>query len=379
MQISSTRKALTGLLPARLLAAVLVLVLAASCSRAAAPAPAPGNAAGTAVASAPLPNLDVPRKDLSPQELADFAAGKALFAHDFKVEEGLGPHFNAASCVACHFAPNSGGHGDMKHAARIAQIEGDVDGLPLQAIPGFAPLQPNPGQVTSMHKPPALFGLGLVEAIPDAELASQCGKDAALGIEGKANYNAGLHTHGRFGYKAHAPTLQDFIANAMSLEMGLMNPVERDPRHQRDTDAVPDPETATSTVEQISAYVRGLAPPPRAKDDPEGQKLFVETGCAHCHRPETGKNVFAFSDFCIHDLGAGFDNGLTDFDAKPTMWRTAPLWGLRFREAYFHDNRAKDLDSAIRLHAGEALKVRQRYEQLPAAQQARLQAFLRTL
>jgi CxxC motif-containing protein (DUF1111 family) len=323
--------------------------------------------------------LGLPREGLTVVELADFAAGKAQFQRQFAVADGLGPHFNAASCLDCHGTPTSGGHGDLQHAARIVGVDGDVIGMPAKAIPGFAPLQPRPGQPVSTHKPPPLYGLGLVEAVPDAWLADHCGRDPALGIGGKTNVHPRVGRVGRFGFKAHAVTLADFIGNALTLEMGVTNPVEPDPRRWRDDDAVADPEVSTPTVAQMVSYVRGLRPPGRERHDRDGEALFRSVGCATCHRPETAPGVEAFSDFCLHDLGRGFDNGLTDLNAGPSQWRTAPLWGLRFRDRYFHDNRGPSLDAAIRMHDGEAAKVRERYTQLPSPQQAQLVAFLRTL
>ncbi len=320
-----------------------------------------------------------PRADLDDAALARWHAGKVEFLRIYTAEMGLGPHFNVASCAGCHDHPTTGGHGDMAHAARLTFVNGDVDGLPQKAIPGFTPLVPAPGIPVSMHRPPPLYGLGLLEAIPDTWLASHCGDKAEDGIHGVANFNQGMHRVSRFGYKAHAVTLVDFIANAMSLEMGVTNPRERDLSKVHDADAVADPEAPTPVVDAIADYVRGLAAPQRLQADAAGEALFRKVGCATCHRPETAPGVAAFSDLCVHDMGPAFDNGIRDFLAGPRQWRTSPLWGLRFRQAYFHDDRATELDQAIRLHGGEADKVRERYQALPADQQAVLQAWLRTL
>ena len=230
-----------------------------------------------------------------------------------------------------------------------------------------------------MHRPPALFGLGLVEAIDDTYLREHCGVDKHLGIAGIANFNPGQNRVSRFGLKAHTATIRDFVGNALNLEMGLTNPVERDSRHFRDGDAVPDPEVPTSTVDLLADYVGALAPPPAPPTDPAAERLFADVGCATCHRPQTAVGVQAYSDFCLHDLGSGFDNKMNDFRATGSHWRTPALWGLRFRNKYFHDDRTGDLRTAIAVHRGEAAQVSQRFAALPTAQQEVLLQWLRQL
>lgn len=349
------------------MATAVVLV---ACRPAAAPAPA------AAQATAPAAALAGPRTGV---DAAAFARGRAIFHKEFTAAEGLGPHFNQPSCLSCHQLPAAGGHEGMAKAARISLLDQDVNGFPQQALPGYPPLTTPPGKPVSMLRPPPLFGLGLIHDLADAAIEGQCGRDAALGITGVANLNPGEGRVGRFGYKGHTSSLRNFIANALNLEMGLTNPAERDSRHFRDADAVADPELATATVDDLVTYVYGLPPPPAAAPDPVAEALFAQVGCATCHRPLTAPGVAAYSDLCVHDLGPAFDNGLTDFRAGPRQWRTAPLWGLRWRARYFHDDRAGDLADAIARHDGEAAAVRGRYAALPAADQARLLAWLKTL
>lgn len=351
-------------------------IAAAACSKAAPPAVQQFQPAAAAAATVGAGDL---RADLTADERTAALQGKGLFAKEFTAAEGLGPQFNFASCASCHDKPASGGHGDTAHSARLTLIGEDVDGLPQKHLDGYAPLQPPASAPVSMHKPPPLYGLGLFEALPDAAIADHCGADPALGIRGVANVNPGLHHVNRFGYKAHTSTLQDFIANALNLEMGITNPVERDVRHLRDQDAVPDPETPTSTVELIAAYVRALAPPPPPPADPANEKRFAELGCANCHRPQTAAGVPAYTDLCVHDLGPAFDNRMRDFLAGPSQWRTAPLWGLRWRDKYFHDDRASDLDAAVRAHGGEAAQVVGRFAALAEPDRAAFLRWLKTL
>jgi cytochrome c peroxidase len=65
--------------------------------------------------------------------------------------------------------------------------------------------------------------------------------------------------------------------------------------------------------------------------------------------------------------------------ATEEEWRTPPLWGLRDSAPYLHDGRAGTIEEAIRLHGGEASASAQRFEKLPARDQAELQFFLLSL
>ena len=50
--------------------------------------------------------------DLTPEQRAQFNAGKKIFAREFEPKDGLGPLFNSVSCAECHEAPVLGGTGD---------------------------------------------------------------------------------------------------------------------------------------------------------------------------------------------------------------------------------------------------------------------------
>jgi CxxC motif-containing protein (DUF1111 family) len=72
-----------------------------------------------------------------------------------------------------------------------------------------------------------------------------------------------------------------------------------------------------------------------------------------------------YSDFLLHDVGTG--DGIPQA-AKPeyldqstaNTFRTAPLWGLRFRRDLMHDGNSPGTEAAITRHGGEATTVRQR-------------------
>src|SRR5262245_39341487 len=60
-------------------------------------------------AAAAPPGFGHPLTGLTPAELAAFEEGKEEFEAEEGVDEGVGPVFNATSCVACHASPAVGG------------------------------------------------------------------------------------------------------------------------------------------------------------------------------------------------------------------------------------------------------------------------------
>ncbi|HUI99079.1 MAG TPA: di-heme oxidoredictase family protein, partial [Usitatibacter sp.] len=46
-----------------------------------------------------------------------------------------------------------------------------------------------------------------------------------------------------------------------------------------------------------------------------------------------------YSDLLVHDMGPGLADGVTQGEAGPSEFRTAPLWGLGQRVFFLHDGR----------------------------------------
>lgn len=354
------------------LGAALACLLVAACSRQAASA-----------------DVDMPpgglRTELSAEAKAAFDRGAAAFAREYAPPSGLGPYFNAASCATCHNLPTTGGVGpDSIQVQVLFHKPTDFVGvLQSQHIAGRQPLPVPTGGIIDRRRGPPLYGLGLLEQVTDDEMRANCDPDDKDGDGVRGHVNVNPHYDGRpgkFGLQAHTSSIRDFIGNALAGEMGITNFVNRDPAKQRDDDAVPDPEAATSVVDDLTAYVAGLAAPNPARAEPEGLAVFSRIGCATCHKPDAGKRATgAYTDLCVHGMGSKFGSGIVDFSAKGDEWRTAPLWGLRFRSTYFHDGRAKDLPSAIAMHGGESAGSAQRYAALAPAEQQALLRFLAAL
>lgn len=254
-----------------------------------------------------------------------------------------------------------------------------------------------------------LFGLGLIEAIPDDAILALAALPQVDGVSGRPSLVTDLSTGeqrvGRFGWKAQLATLLDFSGDAYLNEMGITNrlfPTENAPNGKADVlaqfDRVPDiedepdPATGRSDIDALADFQRLLAPPaPRALNAAAtaGKALFGTVGCAVCHVPElkTGphpvaalseKTVALYSDLLLHDMGA-LGDGIVQADASGREFRTPPLWGARVSAPYLHDGRAANLDRAIRSHDGEGAVARDRYIALTPTQRAQIVAFINSL
>jgi len=347
--------------------------------------------------------LGDPLPGLTPEQLAQFKAGKRAFQRAFTPQDGLGPLFNEVSCQECHEDPVLGGVGDEIeiHATKFSP-SGLCDPLFHEGGPVFqtqaTPLlqahgitnEPVPPDAAGIGRrtPSPLFGFGLVDAIPDAAILANQNTNAAYGIHGHANRTIDGRV-GRFGHKANTATLFDFNVGAYHDEMGITSarePVENTLNGTPvppDTVLGPQPNISLEEISNATVFIQFLAPPPSqiftnyqdrtlAK---RGQNLFTSLQCAGCHVPEmkTGpsavpalnyKLVALYSDLLVHDLGTN----LADIclgEAHPSEFRTAPLMGLRFHvDGLLHDASATNVQEAIERHGGEAQKSADEFKAL---------------
>ena len=253
------------------------------------------------------------------------------------------------------------------------------------------------------------FGGGLVELIPDATIQAIAAAQPAS-IRGTARFVTIHLTDGpfargqshvaRFGWKAVHASLSDFAADAYLNEMGITtthcaagtvindfaieNRANRAPTNaiingcpDDDEPGVDDDGAADNNncaggvtalhvdVAKFAFFMRNLAAPPRGVDNSNGRGLteFNREGCNGCHVTTTFTVTIngqvasfqPFSDFLVHDMGTLGDGiGVNDGDnaVQQRQMRTAPLWGLRFRNALLHDGRTSSVATAIRDHAG---------------------------
>ncbi len=341
-----------------------------------------------------------PMGDLSADEAALFAAGRALFDRDFGNADGVGaPRLNGDSCRACHFDPVIGGAGPRDvNVMRNGLVSPDGQFLPptigtilhrTTRLRGTLNAPQAEAVIFEMRQTPPLFGLGLIDAIDPNVLIQAADPDDLNGdgIRGRVSWTNGNRV-GRFGWKAQVPSLGEFIRDALSNELGLTVPF--DPTQTfgqlQDDDAVPDPETSLGQIAQLQFFVQQLAPPPRTLTDAAleaaGEQLFAPTGCAACHTPVlTGARGPAalYSDLLLHTILPATMRGIEDAGAGERDFRTTPLWGLAKTGPYWHTGEADTIEQAIALHDGEAVPSRQQFQQLTGNQRAALLAFLGSL
>ena len=283
--------------------------------------------------------------------------------------------------------------------------------------------------------PTPTFGTGLMEMIPDAAIAANQRANSTqkqnLGIKGRPNFvvngrtisgqtnnNGNDGTIARFGWKAQNKSMLLFSGEAYNVEMGISNDIfqtEREenaacqfasvPNDVQNMDAI-TPLEATTAIQNFSNFMRFLAPPTPSTTAPggatsisNGKALFTSTGCALCHTPSfttststvaalSNKPVNLYSDLLVHDMGPGLADGVSQGQAGPTEFRSAPLWGLGQRIFFLHDGRTADLVRAIHEHrsgsttqnnASEANGVIDKFDGLGETQKQDLLNFLRSL
>jgi CxxC motif-containing protein (DUF1111 family) len=331
------------------------------------------------------------------------------------------------------FVKNSNGTPDGGvHALFTIAGRTDAPGCVL-AQPDFASALANRNVIFRIPTP--TFGAGLIEQIPDsiimANQAANATQKRALGIfgrpnivlagstiSGQPNTNGNDGTIARFGWKAQNKSLLLFSGEAYNVEMGITNELFQNERNETPAcqfATTPNDITNTdghtpfdviSAVEKFSLFMRFLAPPVPSADSPggaasigRGKGLFSSVGCAMCHTPSlyTGnasvealrnQPVNLYSDLLTHDMGQELADGVTQGQAGPREFRTAPLWGLGQRIFLLHDGRTKNLLTAIDAHqsgsvftrdASEANGVVRRFNDLTESQKQDLVNFLRSL
>jgi CxxC motif-containing protein (DUF1111 family) len=365
--------------------------------------------------------LDVPLPGLTPDQLDRFNRGRAVFSRVFTDASGLGPSFNSNACAGCHEEPSVGGFGNDLDEDVETHVSVESNGVCLDLAafggpviqhhttatlqsyyPGYAaePIPPEAGTSVASRTTPALFGFGLLEAIPASTILALADPTDANGdgVRGRPSMVNGELA--RFGRKATDPTLLGFSAGAFQNEMGVTSSVAAAEQplagvpfpFSSSIDPIGGPEISDEDLSLAVDFVRFLAPPPQLHGGPDvsdGRDLFTSIGCATCHVPSlrTGPssikalsnvNVAAFTDLLLHDMGPGLAD-ICRGGASPSEFRTEPLMGLRFRSHFLHDARSVTLEDAIAQHGGEATHARDRFAGLKDNQRAALIAYLKTL
>ncbi|MEL6683784.1 MAG: di-heme oxidoredictase family protein [Pseudomonadota bacterium] len=395
--------------------------------------------------------------------------------------DGLGPLFNARSCQRCHIKDGRGHPpepGDdnaisflmrvsipapADYAAKTAELEGYLATLPdpiygeqiqdfgVQGYPAEAQIDIiyteetitlSEGETATLRRPayaltdlnygplhpdimlspriaPQMIGLGLLEAIPAADILANADPDDLNGdgISGRPNIVWSKEFDqpmlGRFGLKAGNPTIRQQSADAFAGDIGISSPLNPNGAGEC-TDLQVDCQNAIhgdgddriheiddEILDLVTFYSRNLAVPARRDvDDPQvlrGKEVFYSTGCAACHTPsfvthrlenqpeQSFQLIWPYTDMLLHDMGAGLADNRPEAMANGREWRTPPLWGIGLTEqvnghTYFlHDGRARSLLEAILWHGGEAEAQRDAVIDMPKADRDALIKFVESL
>lgn len=427
--------------------------------------------------------FSLPAANLSDTERTRFAVGNSFFKRNWvqapastTARDGLGPHFLARSCGGCHvqdgraqppdfhnplapqpFAgllirlsvPGTDAHGGPKHepvygdqfntlGIRGVQGEGDVV-LTYENIPGhYADGTPYTLEKPTYHLKnlsygdlatdamispriaPQVIGLGLLEAIPEADILANAQAQAASSgpIQGQPNYVWDAYGQrmmlGRFGWKANVASLAHQSAAAFQGDIGITSarfPAQTCTATQKDCVQAPHGANADGVeiedrvLNDVIFYQTTLAPPARrnAQDAQvlQGEKLFHAAQCAQCHRPSyrtgeplfpslsshalAGQTITPYTDLLLHDMGPALADGRPDFAASGQQWRTPPLWGIGLLPAVnnhqrlLHDGRARGVAEAILWHGGEAEPAKEQFRQMSAPDRDALVQFVESL
>jgi len=178
------------------------------------------------------------------------------------------------------------------------------------------PIQNMIGQfvvVRSQRNPTALFGAGLLDAIPDRaiEAAAKVEHPGFPAVAGRISRLKDKRI-GRFGWKAQTASLEDFVLTACAVELGLEVPG----RHQGGSPQKPEAnakglDLALEECNSLATFIRELPRPSErtpataneAHEIAAGRALFATIGCATCHTPTLGNVDGVYSDLLLHDLG----------------------------------------------------------------------------
>ena len=282
---------------------------------------------------------------------------------------------------------------------------------------GYGPLHPD--AMLSPRVAPQMIGMGLLEAIPAADILANVDPDDADadGISGRANVVwSVVHDMpmlGRFGLKAGQPTVLEQSAGAFAGDIGISSPIFtaaagdctlaqvdcQNAIHGDGDDR--GAEIDAGALDLVTYYSRNLGVPARrdvgGADVLRGKQVFYSLGCTSCHTPafvthrlqdrpeQSFQLVWPYSDLLLHDMGEGLADHRPEGRATGTEWRTPPLWGIGLTQqvsghTYFlHDGRARSLLEAVLWHGGEAEAQRDAVVTLPTVDREALIAFLESL
>lgn len=440
---------------------------------------------GSAVYDRARPAL-IPMANLSAQDKTQFYAGKALATQPWvkaptitTARDGLGPLYNARTCLSCHVRGLRGSQPEASGEAMTALVKLSLPGVdPIKGsivdpvygdqiqtrstdfftkfkssnnkrptIPAEASVtlewivepfkypdghrvdlrkprlkidswgygEPNKKLIYSLRNAPNLFGMGLLEQIPEADILAQSDPEDLdkNGISGRVNkvwdFAKQRSQLGRFGWKANRSTVKQITAAAFVHDIGITSDLFNAENCSKTQSACkelaqrdhPEVEISERLLDLSANFVEHIAVPMTSQLSQaaeQGQALFTDLGCNLCHRASyiTQKNeakaylsqqtIYPYTDLLLHDLGVGLADGRQEYSASGVEWRTAPLWGLSAEvdvkngAGYLlHDGRARSVEEAILWHGGEAQTIKDSFVGLPRSERDKLIEFVLSL
>lgn len=366
-----------------------------------------------------------------------FAADMAVFMEEEDIGQGIGPTFNARSCVDCHATVNVGGTSQITEL-RVGHTDSAGNfvnpsislGNSTNTIPNRSLVNdraicdavvervPGTENVIALRATTNTLGDGFVEAIDSNTLLAisqnqpgqSGGQIAGQFIQVPVAEANGALRGGRFGWKNQQASLLSFASDAYLNEQGVSNrfnpndlttvcKTTTDPEDQPGADGLADIDHQARFMRASLVIPRDAAQAATA-DAQTGAQLFNAIGCNICHVTSIttapagtvinqgtftvpaalgGKTIHPYSDFLLHDVGTG--DGIVQNGGQSTAnkMRTSPLWGLRFKDRLMHDLLTFTRNNAILRHGGEATGVINNYRSLSTTQKNQLIAFLQSL
>ncbi len=378
------------------------------------------------------------REDLSKKEVARIKAGLSLFAKPWvkapsstHLRNGLGPNFNAVSCMSCHLGFGRGAPAGVIHPldpSLLFKVMGSespygsqiqdqsIQGVTPEArvvtrweqLPNgltkphyllsqeqFGPLRED--QFLSPRIAPHLAGLGYLDQISDNEiLKNQTNGGKAHMINGRV---------GRFGWKADKIDLRHQVAAAFQGDLGITSSqFPEQPCTSEQHECLDSPsgveeghqfEISEKHLNFVVELMAGIEKPKRQRERLDinsinrGEKIFNSINCQSCHRAdyelEDGTLFSPYTDLLLHDMGDELADTKISVDPLARQWRTPPLWGLGSQKLVnghlrlLHDGRANGVEEAILWHGGEANESRLKYGLLSINDKADLINFILSL
>jgi CxxC motif-containing protein (DUF1111 family) len=259
---------------------------------------------------------------------------------------------------------------------------------------------PPEATIRAVRRTTPLFGLGLVDAVPDTTFKSLARNQARFTPQTAGRPNmvtdvvSGKTRVGKFGWKSQVPNLMHFSGDAYLNEMGITSPLfptENCPggdyaAHLRPRSRSRGRRRGRRVLPRLRDAARSA--PARADDAASWPGLPLrQVGCDNCHvrTLTTGasrvgalayKTFQPYSDFPLHDMGSlgdGIEQGLaTGRDAH------GPLWGVHIMTSFLHDGSAATVKDAIPAHDGQG-RGRVILQRVVRRPEARLLAFVNSL